>query len=85
MGLKMEKSNNKNNNRVQINLDKEDARLYQKIRHKKSFFSAMLNMAYKNPIYRDMFFDTQDEAIQFVSENENIKSTQKKKISVSSW
>jgi hypothetical protein len=35
------------NNRVQINLDEEESLLYQKIKNKKVFFSAMLNIAYK--------------------------------------
>jgi hypothetical protein len=86
----MEKSSNKNNNRVQIILNEEDTLLYQKVRYKKGFFSAMLNMAYKNQTYRDMFFDMQDGILP---ENKSESSdapkvaptTQKKKTSVSSW
>jgi hypothetical protein len=89
LGLKMKKLNN----RVQINLDEEEALLYQKIKNKKVFFSAMLNIAYKNPIYRELFFDEQNNTIQTISEDIDTKEpdtkepeiTQKKKTSVSSW
>lgn len=82
--------------KVQIALEGTDAQIYKLLRDKKSFFVAMMNMAYNDAVYNGMFFAKDENAPTpkntnlrtsngAITEQNNTDFGKKKKVVEESW
>lgn len=82
--------------KVQFILDGADAQIYELLKKKKAFFTAMMNMAYNDAVYNEMFFikdinaptpkNTVSRMLHgAVAEQSNQNFDKKKKVHAESW